>query len=368
MKTLFKHGNGRLKTLRITFIVFALMMIGLAMMYKMGKSVDQIFVQIDHVFEAEKPVPEPKPDQETKQEQDPKDEPKTARMKQAVEQKPEPESSKETPAGLKKKDIAPKPGGESSAKKKAVVEKLTPKGPARTAEAGPAKNRPRNSLEKMEPVFNPRMIKNAGVPAVLELASGEYFELYRQWQTQGESLLRNPEEKSKRIGLKILNLEKFYDLFQMKVVGVKGGSLHIDLEDFSRVIQSSLSEFSSTCFIVAEPWKKWGKELEESGFRRTDNIEVRYYTYDFVRNAIYARAMKAFEWSLEQAGLPGDTDPSEADVLGTVYAVNQKGGGSFGVFVPTQVDFDAGDSVRIDALACFQGEKDITALNRAGIL
>ncbi len=114
---------------------------------------------------------------------------------------------------------------------------------------------------------------------------------------------------------------------------------------------SALSEFSTTCFVVSDPWEKWGDALKASGYHKNDDIQVRYYTYDFVRNAIYARAMKAFEWSLKQKNLPDDTDPGTADVLGVVYAVKKDSGGAFGIFVPTRVDFVSHGSVIVDPRA-----------------
>jgi len=201
-------------------------------------------------------------------------------------------------------------------------------------------------------------------PKTLKLSSEEYFEVYKQWQDQGKTLDR---EKA-LVNLRILNLENVYDLFQMKVVVIKNGKPHTDLGDNSRIANASLSEFSSTCFVVSNPWKKWGDALKDAGFSKNDNIEVRYYTYEFVRNSIYARGQKAFEWSAASLNLPGDSVPSKADVLGRVYAVNKIGGGAFGVFVPLQVDFQSHASVEINPLVCFKEQKDIQALNTAGLL
>lgn len=342
MKTLFKNRDGRLKTMRITVVVFILLMAGLAVFYKMGKSVDKMFVKIDHVFEAEKKAVNQKPKQEV------------TKARQAIEKKiSEQIPEKKT---LPSKDLKPRPKPKSEPEPA-----LKPKPPIEKALAK-QKNIPKPAPPK--PELKPMPQKTADRSNPLELASSQYFEVYKEWQTQGEEI----DEKSKRVGLKILNLENVYDLFQMKAVVVKEGIPHTDLDDHSRVADTALAEFSTTCFIVANPWEKWGSELKKSGFKQNDNLEIRYYTYDFVRNAIYARAKKAFEWSLAKENLPLDTDPAKADVLGSVYAVNRKGGGAFGVFVPSRVDFGADRSVVIDPLACFKGEKDIEALNRAGIL
>ena len=154
----------------------------------------------------------------------------------------------------------------------------------------------------------------------------------------------------------------------MKAVALKNGEPFADLTDRTRIAPDSLSVYSSTCFVVNRPWKKWGQALRAAGFNKSEDIQVRYYTYDFIRNAIYARAMKAFDWSLAKQNLPKDTPASSADVLGRVYGVKQAGGGEFGVFVPTRVDFESGNSIIVDPLACFGNEPDILALNRAGVL
>ena len=65
----------------------------------------------------------------------------------------------------------------------------------------------------------------------------------------------------------------------MKAVVLKENTPHTDIGDGSRIAVPSLSEFSSTCFVVSDPWKKWGQILEDTGFSRADDIQVRYYTY-----------------------------------------------------------------------------------------
>ena len=240
--------------------------------------------------------------------------------------------------------------------------------PELVAENTPEKDHVRFTLAqdlKLKSDFNTESMKTEKAKQEsLNLSSKEYFEVYRQWQEQGKTL-----DKGKTlVNLRILNLENVYDLFQMKAVVIKDGKPHTDLEDNSRIANASLSEFSSTCFIVSNPWKKWGQALKDAGFTKNDNIEVWYYTYEFVRNSIYARAQKAFEWSAAKLNLPEGTDPSKADVLGKVYAVNKVGGGAFGVFVPFQVDSQTHASVKINPLICFKGQKDIQVLNNAGLL
>ena len=54
MKALFKHSNGRLKTSRIAFLVFIILLVCLSYTYKIEKSADKVLLKIEHVFEAQK--------------------------------------------------------------------------------------------------------------------------------------------------------------------------------------------------------------------------------------------------------------------------------------------------------------------------
>jgi len=393
MKTLFKHGNGRLKTSRIAFLVFVTLLVCLSFAYKMGKTADKVFVKIEHVFEAEKKedkqkepvadinkiiekaIPDKKPEikQEKTSDAEPEQKPVSIKSEKLAETKVAKPVVKPIP------EIKPK-----AIKKNLPVKKAKPEITSQTvANRMPgeikvvekAQKKKTKSAEKDQLRFtlaqdlklntdNKSLRAENANKETLKLSSKEYFEVYKQWKEQGKAM-----DKGKTlVGLRIHNLEHVYDLFQMKAVVIKEGVPHTDLEDESRVANAALSEFSSTCFIVSNPWEKWGSALKESGFSQRDDIEIRYYTYEFVRDSIYARALKAFEWSVAKQNLPEDTDPSTADVLGIVHAVNKTGGGSFGVFVPKRVDFDSGVFVDIDPLACFKGQKDIEALSRVGLL
>jgi hypothetical protein len=393
MKALFKHSNGRLKTSRIALLVFVLLLVCLSFAYKMGKTADKVFVKIEHVFEAEKQektpeetvaeinktiektIPDKRPEikQEKTSDAEPEQKPVPIKSEKLAETKVEkpvvkPMSEikpKATKKNLPVKKAKPEVTSQTVANRMAGEIKVVEKARNKKTKP-PEKDQVRFTLAqdlKLKADDKSLRAENANKEN-LKLSSKEYFEVYKQWQEQGEAI-----DKGKAlVGLRIHNLEHVYDLFQMKAVVLKDGAPHTDLEDDSRVANAALSEFSSTCFIVSNPWKKWGSALKESGFSQKDDIEIRYYTYEFVRNSIYARALKAFEWSVAKQNLPEDTDPSTADVLGVVHAVNKTGGGSFGVFVPKRVDFKSGVFVDIDPLACFKGQKDIEALNRAGLL
>ena len=56
-----------------------------------------------------------------------------------------------------------------------------------------------------------------------------------------------------------------------------------------------------------------------------------------------------------------------ADCLEGLRRAYKKGGGGFGVFVPSRIDLPDGRSVTVDA-ACFKGSQDIDYLISAGLL
>ena len=196
----------------------------------------------------------------------------------------------------------------------------------------------------------------------ITLPSKEYLRLFRKWRTVGAG-----SENGGKVPLRVENLRSAYALFQMKPVAIVGKRLHYDLTDRTRIPEASLAEYSTTVFHVDDPWDKWGDSLSESGIRESDTLEVRYYMYDFVKNAIYTRAHQAAAWSKETGRIKADTKLSEIDVLGRVFVIKQQGGGRFGVFVPIALDIAGGQTIPIDP-ACFAGQPDVRALQTAGLL
>jgi len=196
----------------------------------------------------------------------------------------------------------------------------------------------------------------------ITLPSKEYLKLFRKWRTVGAG-----SENGGKVPLRVENLRSAYALFQMKPVAIVGKRLHYDLTDRTRIPEASLAEYSTTVFHVDDPWDKWGDSLSESGIRESDTLEVRYYMYDFVKNAIYTRAHQAAAWSKETGRIKADTKLSEIDVLGRVFVIKQQGGGRFGVFVPIALDIAGGQTIPIDP-ACFAGQPDVRALQTAGLL
>jgi len=393
MMTLFKHPSGRLRVTRIALTVFLVMLAGFAIAHKMGKSAEKVLVSIEHVFEpskpepaatppepetvtrpVEKPAPEPVAAAEPDKTSSPADKPDPQELakQELAKQEPKPDLTKQELAKqalakeeLVKQELAKQELAKEEMAKQASLNTMPAKETVTKTETKEAPPKDTGvSLGDTQKLMDDSVTKEKPQKEALSLPSEEYFEVYKQWQVQGKSL----DKDKKLVALRIQNLEKVYELFQMKVVALKSNQPHTDLGDGSRVAGPSLEEFSTTCFVVSDPWEKWGEALKGSGFSKGDDIQVRYYTYDFVRNAIYARAMKAFEYSLAKKGLPGTTDPSQADVLGEVYTINKNGGGQFGVFVPKRVDFQSQGSVEIDPMACFKGQKDIEALYHAGLL
>jgi hypothetical protein len=341
----FQHRDGSLKTLRISLVVFVAVLVGLGMIREATRSGEALQVQVSHVFEPETAQRESE----------------TAQMEAETAQK-EPETAPQAPAPEPREKVEKPVPEKTAAVEEALQEKV-----AAVHELVPEETGQENKAMEREPIELRVSLPGAERPGPagngIELASEEYLTVYEKWRRSGDVL--DPDRQG--MSLRIMDLEQVYDLFQMKVVAFREQAPFMDLTDNTRVAPQSLDDYSGTCFVVARPWDKWGDALSRAGFRKTDALEVRYYTYDFVRNAIFARAARAVEWSAA-AGLPADVDLSRADVLGRAYGMNRSGGGAFGVFVPVQVDFGSGMSVTVDPLACFPDEPDILALNRAGLL
>ena len=153
----------------------------------------------------------------------------------------------------------------------------------------------------------------------------------------------------------------------MKPVAVVNGSKYIDLTDGSRLSPEGLKNYCSTAFQVNDPWEKWGRELTKSGINEKERLEVRYYMYSFIRDAIYKRVQQAFSWSKQKGLIDPSTSESDVDVLGRTFVINRHGGGRFGVFVPLEINTAAGQRVAVDP-SSFNDQPDVQALMVAGVL
>jgi len=190
----------------------------------------------------------------------------------------------------------------------------------------------------------------------------QYMALFHSWRTAG-----NKAQDKEKIPLRVENLRNTFELFQMKPIAVIKGHSFLDLTDGTRVAERALNEYSTTVFLVDRPWDKWNEALAAAGVRRGDSVEVRYYMYDFVKNAIYARVKQAFSWCKDRGLIKTDSPAAGVDVLGRTYVIKRQGGGRFGVFVPVSLDIKDGHTVAIDPV-CFRGQSDVEALRGAGLL
>ena len=136
----------------------------------------------------------------------------------------------------------------------------------------------------------------------ITVSSDQYFTLFKNWRKVGESRKENG-----KILLRVENLRKAFSLFQMKAVAVVGNRRFFDLSDGSRLPEASLDDFSTTVFRVQQPWQKWGDALTAAGIRQSETIEIRYYMYDFIKNAIYERAEQAFAFCRQKGLIDMDT-------------------------------------------------------------
>ncbi|RJQ48789.1 MAG: hypothetical protein C4530_24145 [Desulfobacteraceae bacterium] len=193
------------------------------------------------------------------------------------------------------------------------------------------------------------------------VSSDQYLKVFNGWRTAGQSDL-----KENGFGLRVENLREAYSLFQMKPVAVVENRFY-DLSDGSRIPEKSLEAFSTTAFRVSEPWEKWGDALSSSGIKKSEKIDVRYYMYDFIRNAIYTRAHRAVSWCKDKGLIEADMPHSDLDVLGRAFVIKKEGGGKFGVFVPVTLNTRNGKTIPIDS-ACFSDQPDVQMLKSVGLL
>lgn len=399
MKPFFVHANGRLKTGRVALLVFIGLISACAMLYKLGKPADQALVAVKHVFT---PTPQTKPARDLQP--GPEAEPRPPADSQASPHEPGPQSSSADKSQSSDTDTAPdtdidtdnrpedanareRENSDDNAKASEEnppreQQELEQKPPEENREIKPSPDKTAAAIQAAEARRGERQVPlNEKKPAeriqfkplatgpkpstkaqeALSLPSSEYMTVYSQWRQSGKT-----SEKD-NIALRITNLKEVYRLFQMKPVAVVNGKPCVDLSDGKRLAPGALSEYSATCFIVSNPFGKWGEALKQAGLDQKQDVEVRYYLYSFIRNAIYSRAHQAFDCCRRKGQIDAGVKRSAVDLLGRAYAVNKSGGGGFGVFVPTRIDLPDGSAVAVDS-ACFAESRDIAALTEAGIL
>jgi hypothetical protein len=195
------------------------------------------------------------------------------------------------------------------------------------------------------------------------VAPKEYLALFRAWQTSGKTGGDSPS----RIPLRVENLRETYPLFQMKPVALAPGKGFFDLDDGVRITEAALGNYCATVFRVRRPWEEWGPALRRAGVREGDRVEVRYYMYGFMRDAIYRRVETAYRACRDTGALPANTAADQVDVLGRAYAIQRKGGGRFGVLIPVSLDAPGGRMIPIDP-SCFGDAPDVRLLRSAGLI
>jgi len=428
MTRLFTDKNGRLRTRRVAVLLFIIMMVFAAILFELKRPMSQALVSVEHVFE---PKARPAPKKESKENKpiraakkilkgnndsaekavDPekhvavnpsdtvdKTEPVSKPMQ--VEDKPqkamevgkteppwiknedspvvvEPVRSDQRMSAIKIKSKAPEKS-EQEPIRLDISQKLKEIGVLNKSEeaekeidlSAGLKRMTGQNIEKkrkkadVEARSNSRDIKVNQAERSITVSSETYLDLFKGWRSVGAG----PDE-SRIVPLRVENLKSAYSLFQMKPVAVVGNRYYYDLSDGTRIPEASLEDFASTVFRVENPWEKWRDGLSASGIREADSIsiEVRYYMYGFVKEAIYARAIRAVSWCKETGRLDNGVPISNVDVLGRAFVIKQQGGGRFGVFVPISLNTKDGQTIPIDP-SCFADQPDVQALQTAGLL
>ena len=410
MKNLFSHKDGRLKTGRLAILVFIGLLICSGLLFKAKKPVDQVLVKVSHVFDAEQQIEEPakepekniKPDEVKPEPQDtikaslpkPEKKKKLNKVKKAsslADNKKDNSQEESTVisknpisgkslAGLKKETEASSAAADNKERVEfpkiplAAAPKQEKKEPVRLdvskklaaySKIDPSKTKQKKPIQIHSGFADKLASQKNSKPNTneIELEHAEYMDLMHSWNTSGKT----PDETTNTIPLRVENLKSTYDLLQMKPVAVVNGSKYIDLTDGSRLSPEGLKNYCSTAFQVNDPWGKWGTELTRSGINKRERLEVRYYMYGFIRNAIYNRVQQAFNWSKQNGLIDPSTSESDVDVLGRTFIINRQGGGRFGVFVPLEINTATGQRVAVDPTS-FNDQPDVQALMVAGVL
>lgn len=340
----FTTASGRLRTGRIALIVFLGILLAAALVFKAAKPIDQAVIAVKHVFEPqEKPAKPSAPVKSTE----------TPGPETPGPEKTEPEKKKQLTTAEKIENEAPAPMKDQASSS-----------PKRQEESIEKSAGEKESLaEEQVPALAEKTVDSKKNTVTVD--KQQYLQLFKAWRNSGQN--EPPEGQTPdKITLRVENLREVYELFQMKPV-VKFKGLFIDLENNTRIPEEALSQYSNTVFLVDDPWSKWEAELAAAGIKKTEAIDVRYYMYGFVRNAIYARAGKAFAWSRAHELTAQQINPADAEISGKAFVINQDGGGKFGVFVPLTMALKDGRTTSISP-TCFQGEKDVETLITAGLL
>lgn len=354
MKRLFSHGDGRLKTGRLSWVVFLALLVCGALFFKAGQQLDTVIVEVKHQFE-------PQPDVQQPQDQGVETAVVQPASSATVSESSAAEASPEIPSAMAAIDQPRSDEDQTVNVQQDVVqplhndvgvatEQISTQAIATVAEEVQQPSEQLTSIHSSQP---------------LSLDSEAYFTLMKAWAASGKNTSSAQTESS--IPLEVENLHQCYALFQMKVIAVNVKGQLFDLVDGSRLPQQALDDYSSTVISVEHPWQHWQGELKRAKFKHHDTVQVRYYMYPFVRNAIYARCQQGFEWCKQRGFIDADTQPEQVDIVGKTFEIQRNGGGKFGVFVPQTLTTAAGEQITISP-AAFDGQADIVALQQFGVL
>jgi len=208
--------------------------------------------------------------------------------------------------------------------------------------------------------YNSEILKKSKNNKKITLSKNLYKKIHDAWMDSGN------KGDSQIISLRVSNLKNVYQYFRMKPVAVLNNKF-VDLCDNLMLSSDSLKEYSETVFISSDPWNDWGDRLIESGFKKQDNVIVRYYMYNFIRNSIYQIANKAFQCSKDDGLISKSVLKDHVDILGETFVIERDGNGKFGIFVPRQIDLAQGKTININP-SCFSDQEEIQILITSGII
>lgn len=385
MKSLLIHRDGRLRVGLVTLLAFGLLLTLGTLVLKCREPIDQAVVAVQQVWE---PAAEPPASAQNKPEtaSAPATPADTLSEEVPAAEEPQNEQSASTaatrPLGTEKAETAPMSAmsalnaeiEQQNAGTQAATQPDNSRPPrAEPQEQGAAEPAAADGKSVASPVAK-TVVKVAepvtalaaptltDKPTELSVDGEKYLQLLDGWRNSGVNT-----DVPDRVALQVTDLRDSYALFQMKPVAVLDDGQIIDLSDGSRLPAEILESYSATVFFVDRPWDKWGKALQAAGLNRNQGVKVRYYMYEFIRRAIYARCQQALSWCCKQGLLDSNVTPDQIEVLGRTFAIRRQGGGQFGVFVPVQLTAPGVRQLAIDP-AAFADQPDIAAVRRAGLL
>ena len=337
MKRIFRRKDGGLNTGFVSVAVFIALIIGFSLLFKAREQFDRVRLKVAHVFVAK---PQQRPERIAKP------------MNNDHDNKQRAEAHTARQAA----------GAGASANRQEDKE--------RKVQAAEFRNGPSSRRDKPIPVSTRSVFPSAGMKDKEIKADKDgvivgkdlYLSLMHHWLGIGKVSGR----KSESLPLRVRNLRETYSLLQMKPVALINNKEYFDLTDKTRLSAQSLEEYSTTVFTVDDPWGQWGEALRAAGIHEGAKVEVRYYVYDFVRNAMYERVQQAFSWCRSQKLISSDIKPGDVDVLGRTFVIHRQGGGSFGVFLPVAIDTPNG-RVAVGS-SCFAAQPDVAVLHKAGLI